>query len=335
MKYPISFCSAEKTNVEVLKYSEDGYNVPLAYGLFSAIDLFPSGDPIGDDWTAENTAQIAFLGKDCLKITGPTVDDWDQSYVIYEPKIMPTPGGVVTTKLFANHASVFALGLQEFDFTVDNPSLPTSWTAKLGEILQNPLNSTYVVFEGGYIKIVRGGPTGQTISKVKSWKISETGALQLITVSFVFTTTGYHIYVGQGDVTELIHQEIRSTLAQPAHGYCLVANVYSSDAEIGFTEPNFGYATSGYIRKAYIDVLNESVKLQANTLEFQKVLGYMTGSESGTIDVQFPDYSAVWYTLASLPTCPLILTGKVRHRVDFKLSGDIALKHQVFMSEVV
>ena len=109
MKYPISFCAGERTNVDILKYSEDGYNVPLAYGTFSAIDLFPTGGPIGPDWETANVSQVAFLGKDCLKISGPVTDDWDQSYVIYKPKILPTPGGVVSAKLFANHACVFSL----------------------------------------------------------------------------------------------------------------------------------------------------------------------------------------------------------------------------------
>ena len=212
--------------------------------------------------------------------------------------------------------------------------MPTTWTARQGDLTQNPLNSTFVILEGGYVKIMRGGPNGQIISIVKSWKISEVNAVKPISISFVFTTSGYNIYFGQGEQATLIHQEIRSTLVHPVNGYCLVANVYSSDAEVGFTEPNFRYATTGYLRKAYVDVQNEGVRLQANTLELQKIIAYLTGSESGTIDVQFPDLSAVWYTAASLLTCPLILTGKIRHRIDFKFSGDVALLHQVFISEV-
>ena len=333
MRYLVNMTGASLTNAEILKKSTDDAQISLQLG--ASPDAFDAHDDTVINtalWAANGSGNTegAFLGTNCIKIAGPTSPAWDTDGVVYKPAITPTVGTAIMGQAILSDGGRFAIGLQEYSYTVDDVAAPTTWTLKY-DTVQTTDNSTYLVFEAGRIVVYRGGSAGQQIVvDDTAWTVSETGKVRPIYYAFVFASNGYQIYVNQPtvwDAPKLIHTEVRSNNQHPTDGYSFCVNKYFPDSTLGF----YGLCTafkSDATASMYIVVDSTSTSLKASTLGLNESIGGIL-SQNGSVAVQFPKVSPKWYTLTELAASSLELTGYIGHTMTIKLTGDATVAHPV------
>jgi len=335
----VNFAGASVTNGSIQKYLIDALNVaqlPGEFGVKPAV-VDPLNDTVVDPtkWAIKGVSvtEGAYLGRNCLLLDGPpTTLGYDTDGVVYMPAIVGTVGEIWHCKLIMTDAIDWLVGLQEYAFTVNNLITPTNWFLKY-LTAQVPDNSTYIRFSPGRIQIVRGGSAGPVVNVANSaWLAShptDTTKQYPIHVAFIFTLTGFQIWVHQPGVwaeARLIHTEVRSTGTKPPNGYSFCVNKYSTDSRLGVFDPSTGFRNDCVVSGAVIDTALIQDEVQLNTLLMDYETGGVIG-QNGSIAVRFPTLSPRSYSPAQIPELIDVLSGAHQHPVEFLLSGDIVLRH--------
>ena len=335
MKHIIDLKDATLVNAEITKSSDD--TIEAALQIAPESDAFDdhSGESIDTALWADigTNTEGAFLGTNCIKLAGPTTPAWDVDGIIYKPPVVVTTTNVglaLTCQLILEEGGTFAVGLQEYAFTVDDIGTPTTWTMKF-LTAQSADNSTYVVFESGRIVVYRGGIAGERkVIADSAWTVSETGAVKPIYVTFWFSSNGYEIVVNQPQVwsePKTIHTEVRSLGTHPAAGYSFCVNKFYSDSLLGFYGLSNVFKT-GAQANAYVLVEDTAVQLMINTLQANPVIGGLV-KQDGSVSYQFPKVSQKWFTQTELALSQVRLTGQIAHEIRFKLTQDAVIEHPV------
>ena len=335
MKHIIDLKQATLVNSEITKTSIDD--------IGAALQIAPESDAFDDHsggvidstlWASIGTnTEGAFLGVDCIKLAGPTSPIWDADGIIYKPPVVVTSSNVglaLTCQVILEEGGTFAVGLQEYDFTVDSVVTPATWTLKFLQA-QSADNSTFVVFESGRIVVYRGGINGERkVISDSAWTVSETGAVRPIYVTFWFSSNGYEIIVNQPQVwtaPRTIHTEVRSLGSHPTDGYSFCIDKFYSDSLLGFYGLSNVFKSSAQAN-AYVLVEDTSVQLLTNTLDANPTIGGLV-KQDGAVSYQFPKVSQKWYTQTELAQSQVKLTGQIAHEIRFKLTQDAVIEHPV------
>ena len=331
----VNFTGASVTNGEILSYLIDALGaavLPRSFGVKPSVV-----DPL-DDVTVDPTkwailgsavSEGAYLNRNCILLDGPpSILGYDSDGVIYKPAIMGTVGGLWHSKFIMTDNIEWVAGLQEYDFTGAPGSYLLKYTAA-----QVPDNSTMIRFRPGRIQIVRGGQAGVYIDVPNSsWLASHpTDATKQypVNIAFVFTLTGYQIWIHQPGVWEaarLVHTETRSNGQQPSNGYSFCVNKHDTTSRLGFYDPSTGFRNDCVVSGTVIDTATIEDEVQLNTL----LVNYETGGvigQSGTVQVRFPTYSPQSFLPSQIPELVDVLSGSNQYPVEFLLSGDVSVKH--------
>jgi len=148
-------------------------------------------------------------------------------------------------------------------------------------------------------------------------------------VAFVFTRTGFQIWVHQPGVwaaARLVHTETRSTLAPPTNGYSFCLNKYTTDSPMGLFDPSTGFRNDCVVSGAVVHTSGLFDQVQLNTLDVNHETGGVIG-QNGFVTVRFPTLGPTAYTLAQVAELAAVLSDADQHPVEFLLSGDVSLKH--------
>ncbi len=335
----VDFTGASIVNGQILSYLKDALGVATLPGEFAPDPLVV--DPLDDvnvnpalwNVTGVGVAEGPYLGRNCIKMGGPTDPPvYDSNGIIYKPALPGAIGDMWHAKLIMTDNIEWLAGLQEYQFTVDNISSPTTWTLKYG-VVQVPDNSTYIRFRPGRIQIVRGGSAGQFIDVPDSaWLAShptDVSRQYPINIAFVFTQSGYQIWVHQPGVwaaARLVHTETRSTLAPATNGYSFCVNKFTSDSTLGFYDPSTGFRNDAVVSGATIHCADLLDQVQLNTMDVLFETGGIIG-QNGFVTVRFPTLGPTAYTLAQVAELAAVLSDANLHPVEFLLSGDVSLKY--------
>jgi hypothetical protein len=335
----IDFSGASISNGQILSYLKDALGVAILPGEFApdpqVVD--PLDDTVIDPakWATVGgfVSEGSYLGRDAIMIAGPLSPlAFDTDGVIYKPAIVPAVGAMWHSKFIMTDAVEWLAGLQEYAFTVDNVVTPTTWTLKYG-IAQVAENSTYLRFRPGRIQVVRGGSAGQFIDiPDSSWLAShptDVSKQYPISIAFVFTLTGYQIWVHQPGVwaaARLVHTETRASLVQPVDGYSFCVNKYSTDSLLGFFDPSTGFRNDAVVTGGVIHCAGLLDQVLLNTLNTNFQTGGVIG-QNGFVTVRFPTLGPTAYTLAQVRELSAVLSDAEQHPIEFLLSGDVALRH--------
>lgn len=334
----VDFSQASVVNGQILSYLEDALGVAILPGSFSPdpVVVDPLDDAVIDatKWAmvAGGASEGPYLGHNSIQMTAPASPDYDVSGLIYKPAIPGTVGGLWHAKFIMTDNIEWLAGLQEYAFTVDSVVVPTTWTLKY-KVAQVPSNSTYLRFRPGRIQVVRGGQAGAFVDVPDSaWLAShptDVSRQYPIHIGFVFTRTGYQIWVhqpGVWDAAKLVHTETRSSGVHPVNGYSFCVNKFTSDSTLGFYHPSTGFRTDAQVNGAVIHCATLQDLVQLNTL----VADYETGGvigQNGFVTVRFPTLGPTAYTLDQAQELAAQLGGAHQHPIEFVLAGDVALKH--------
>lgn len=335
----VDFSGATVVNGQILSYLKDALGVAILPGEFAPDPLVvdPLNDTIVDPtkWATVGVGvtEAPYLGRNCIIMAGPAVPlAYDTDGVIYKPALVGNVGDMWHAKFIMTDNIEWLAGLQEYAFTVDNVVTPTTWTLKY-LIAQVPDNSTYLRFRPGRIQVVRGGSSGQFIDISDSaWLAShptDVSKQYPINIAFVFTRTGYQIWVHQPGVwvaAKLVHTETRSTLAPPTNGYSFCVNKYSTDSLLGFFDPSTGFRNDAVVSGGVMHCSGLLDQVQLNTLDTNFETGGVIG-QNGFVTVRFPTLGPTAYTLAQVAELAAVLSDADQHPVEFLLSGDVSLKH--------
>jgi hypothetical protein len=335
----VDFSGASITNGQILSYLKDALGVAILPGEFApdpqVVD--PLDDTVVDPakWAVvgSGVSEGTFLGRDAIIMSGPAVPPaYDTDGVIYKPAIAGAIGAMWHSKFILTEAVEWLAGLQEYAFTVDNVVTPTTWSLKYNTP-QVPDNSTMIRFRPGRIQIVRGGASGQFIDVPdSSWLAShptDVSRQYPLNVAFVFTQTGFQIWVhqpGVWDAARLVHTETRSALTQPTNGYSFCVNKYTTDSFLAFFDPSTGFRNDAVVSGAVMHCATIQDQVQLNTLDVDFETGGVIG-QNGFVTVRFPTLGPTAYTLAQVAELAAVLSDADQHPVEFLLSGDVALKH--------
>ncbi len=340
----VDFTGASIVNGQILSYLKDALGVAILPGEFAPDPLVV--DPLDDTvinpalWsvTGAGVTEGAYLGHDCLKVAGPLVPPaYDTDGVIYKPALLGAVGDMWHAKFIMTDNIEWLAGLQEFQYTVDSVVAPTTWTLKYG-IAQVPDNSTYIRFRPGRVQIVRGGSGGLFTDVPNSaWLAShptDVSKQYPINIAFVFTATGYQIWVHQPGVwaaARLVHTETRSTLAPATYGYSFCVNKFTTDSTLGFFHPSTGFRNDAAVSGATMHCADILDQVQLNTMDVRHETGGIIG-QNGFVTVRFPTLSPTAYTLAQVAELGAVLSDANLHPVEFLLSGDVSLKYPTRVS---
>jgi hypothetical protein len=335
----IDFSGASVVNGQVLSYLKDALGVAILPGEFAPDPLVV--DPLDDatidpaKWATVGSfvGETVYLGRNAIVISGPLIPpDYDTDGVIYKPALPGNVGDMWHAKFIMTDNIEWLAGLQEYAFTVNNVVTPTSWSLKY-KIAQVPDNSTMIRFRPGRIQVVRGGSAGQFIDIPDSaWLAShptDVSRQYPINVAFVFTQTGYQIWVHQPGVwaaARLIHTETRSTLAVAPDGYSFCVNKFTTDSALGFFDPSTGFRNDAVVSGGVVRCATLLDQVQLNTLDVNHETGGVIG-QNGFVTVRFPTLGPTAYTLAQVAELAAVLSDANQHPVEFLLSGDVSLKH--------
>jgi len=331
----VDFSGASIVNGQILSYLKDALDVAILPGEFApdpqVVDLLTPGPIDTAKWAAIGAlvTQASFLGRNALRMSGPLVPPaYDTDGVIYKPAILGNVGGMWHSKFIMTDNIEWLAGLQEYDFTGG----PGAFNLKYNTP-QVPDNSTYLRFRPGRIQVVRGGANGQFIDiPDSSWLAShptDVSRQYPINIAFIFTQTGFQIWVHQPGVwaaARLVHTETRSTLVQPTNGYCFCVDKFTTDSPLALLDPSTGFRNDAVISGSVMHCATILDQVQLNTLDVNFETGGVIG-QNGFVTVRFPTLSPTSYTLAQVAELAAVLSNANQHPVEFLLSGDISLKH--------
>lgn len=335
----VDFSGAVVTNGQILSYLKDALGVATLPGEFApdpqVVDPLDDAaiDPAKWATVGVGVSEGSYLGRNAIIMSGPAVPPaYDTDGVIYKPALAASVGDIWHSKFILTDAVEWLAGLQEYAFTVDSVVAPTTWSLKY-TAPQVPDNSTMIRFRPGRIQIVRGGSAGQFVDVPDSaWYASHPSDVSKqypINIAFVFTQTGYQIWVhqpGVWDAARLVHTETRSTLTQPADGYSFCVNKYTTDSFLAFFDPSTGFRNDAVVSGSVMHCATLEDQIQLNTLNVDYETGGVIG-QNGFVTVRFPTLGPTAYTLAQVAELAAVLSDAHQHPVEFLLSGDVALKH--------
>lgn len=321
-------------DAEVISYLEPpAETVPeLVASKPDAIDDHDDASVDTAKWDVTGTvAEQALLGVDGLTITGPGTPGYDAAGVIYKPAIAHVTGKLVMARFIMEHPVEFVVALQEFGFTVDNVGTPTTWDLKHTSA-QDLRNSMGLRVSPGALYFFEGGEPGneEKILGLPSTP-SETGKLYPIQVGFVFTATGWNIYVhllGLWDAPQLVKSYVRPGGTHNADGYALCVNVHTADDDLHFYNMANNFKSNAQVNGGRIIVASEGDSVVISSLDLEDAIGFNMG-KTGTVNVRIPDHSSSLLTLAEIAQVTAKLTGSHVYPIEFELNGDAALKHPV------
>jgi len=335
----VDFSGASISNGQILSYLKDALGVAMLPGEFApdaqVVDPLTPGPIDTAKWNAVGSfvTQAAYLGRNSIVMSGPLVPPaYDTDGLIYKPALAGSIGSMWHSKFIMTDNIEWLAGLQEYAFTVDSVVTPTTWMLKY-LIAQVPDNSTYLRFRPGRIQVVRGGSTGQFIDIPNSaWLAShptDVSKQYPVNIAFVFTRTGYQIWVHQPGVwvaARLVHTETRSTMAPPANGYSFCVNKFTTDSPLGYFDPSTGFRNDAVVSGAVMHCATLLDQIQLNTLNVNYETGGIIG-QNGFVTVRFPTLGPAAYTLAQVAELAAVLSDADQHPVEFLLTGDVSLKH--------
>jgi len=321
-------------DAEIISYLEP--STELVPALVAAkpdpVDPFDDASIDPAKWsTTGSVAEQAFLGVDGLTITGPTTPGYDQAGVVYKPAITSAAGKMVLARCIMDHPVEYVLSLQEYAFTVDSIVTPTTWTLK-HLIAQDLRNSMGVRVAPGALYFFEGGASGveEFIMSLPS-KPSISGEIRPIQVGFIFTATGFDIYVhlpGLWTQPVLAKQYTRPGGSHSLNGYSLCVDAYTADNDLHFYDPAYNFKSNAMITGARIVTANLNDQVVISSLLPTQQIGFNMG-KTGSINVRIPDYSASLLTLDQVAQVTAKLSGKRVYPIEFELNGDAALAHPV------
>jgi hypothetical protein len=188
--------------------------------------------------------------------------------------------------------------------------------------------------------VIRGGSSGEEIDiegapAYRASHPTNNRKQYPITIGILFTSTGFSFYVSMPGITDgpvLIHTEDRGT-SHPAGGWVLAVNKWSDANTLGVydfvVDGSQPFLSGVIVTGGKIVVANEADVVQIASLAVLNGEGFNLGLD-GTVSVRFPTLdSATFWTPTQLAGRTETLTGELEYPVDFKLSGDYALKHPV------
>jgi hypothetical protein len=331
----LDFSNLALSGCEVLSYLE-----PETEGIPAAIGTKPDPyDPFDDatidtsKWAVTGTVtEQAFLGVDGLTITGPATPGYDQAGVIYKPAITAAVGKTVLSRYIMSHPTEFAVALQEYAFTVDSVVTPTTWTLKYLTAPQDLRNSMGLIFTLSGLFFFEGGDAGnkELLLRVPS-RVSRLGEINPIQAAFVFTASGFDIYVhlpGYWDQFQLVKSYARPGGSHASDGYSLCVNAWTADDDLHFYDPASSFKSNTEVLGARILAASEQDQVVIGSMSVLNEIGTQIGG-LGSVGVRIPDYSSSLLTLEDLAQVTEKLTGKNVYEVEFVLTGDAVLKYPV------
>lgn len=297
-----------------------------------AIDDHDNASIDAAKWDTTGTvAEQAFLGVDGLTIAGPGSPGYDAAGVIYKPAIAAVTGKLVLARFIMEHPVEYVVAFQEFGFTVDDVGTPTTWDLK-HTLAQDLRNSMGLKVAPGALYFFEGGDLGneEKILGLPSTP-SEAGDLFPIQVGFIFTATGWDIYVhllGLWDTPKLVKSYVRPGSSHNADGYALCVNVHTADDDLHFYNMANNFKSNCQVNGGRIMAANVGDSVIISSLDLEEGIGLLQG-KTGTVNVRIPDYSSSLLTLAEVAQVTDKLTGKQVYPIEFELNGDASLKHPV------
>jgi hypothetical protein len=324
-------------DAEVISYLE-----PPAETIPKQVSAKPAAIDNHDDasidtakWdTLGTVVEQAFLGVNGLTITGPGSPGYDQAGVIYKPAIAAVTGKLVLSRFIMEHPVEYVVALQEYDFTVDNVVTPTTWDLKHTPA-QDLRNSMGLKVAPGALYFFEGGELGveEKILGLPSTP-SETGKIYPIQVGFIFTATGWDIYVhliGLWDAPQLVKSYVRPGSSHNADGYSLCVNVHTADDDLHFYNMANNFKSNAQVNGGRIMAAGVGDSVIISSLELEEGVGLLMG-KTGSINVRIPDYSSSLLTLEEISQVTEKLTGKQVYPIEFELNGDASILHPVRIS---
>jgi hypothetical protein len=274
----------------------------------------------------------AFLGVNGLRVTGPAIPAFDSAGVIYKPAILASVGKMVLARAIMDHPSEFIFALQEYDFTVDIPLAPTTWTLKHLVFPQDLRNSMGLRVSPGALYWFEGGASGteEFVAALPS-KMSKVGEVYPIQVAFVFTATGWDIWAhlpGIWSEPSLVKRYVRPSSTHNTWGYSFCTNVRTADDYLHFYNLANYFRSNAMVTGARIVTSNLQDTVPVGSILLTTEDGF-NASQPGTIRVRVPDYSAGLLTLAQLAEVVWGLSGKNTYEVQIEMSGDTSVLHPI------
>lgn len=297
----------------------------------NTLDAFSGGVIDTAKWATVGTVtQQAFAGIRGLSVDGPATPAWDSAGVIYKPAISAVSGRVVFARAILDHSAEWVFSLQEYAFTVDSVVTPTTWSLKYATAPQDLRNSMGLRFSLGSLYFFEGGQAGneELVAQLPA-RGSASGSVFPVQIAFVFTATGWDLYVhlpGVWDMPRLVKQYTRPGGQHAANGYSFCTNVYTADSLLHFYDLAYYFLNGVLVQGAKIVTANEDDRVMIGSMIVGNQIG-VNANQVGTVYVRIPEYSSTAYTLAQLAEITDFLTGKQVYDVEFELSGDAAILH--------
>lgn len=282
--------------------------------------------------TTGAVTEQAWLGVNGLRITGPGAPAYDVAGVIYKPALLASVGRMVLARAIMDHPAEFIFALQEYAFTVDSVVLPTTWTLKYLVAPQDLRNSIGLRWAPGALYFFEGGVGGnEEFVAALPAKMSKTGEVYPLQVAFIFTQTGWDIWVhipGVWAEPEMVKRYTRPGGIHAVYGYSFCANVRTADDYVHFYNLANFFQSNAMVTGARIVTSNLGDTVPVGSILVTTKEGY-NAAQPGTVRVRVPDYGVGLYTLDQLAEIVYGLTGKHVYEVQFELNGDIAIEHPV------
>ena len=302
----------------------------------NALDPHLGGVIDTSKWEPVGTVvQQAFADIRGLSITGPATPAWDTAGVIYKPAIAAQVGRMVFARTILDHSAEYVFSLQEYAFTVDDVVTPTTWDLKHAVTPQDLRNSMGLRYSLGSLYFFEGGAAGneELVSELPA-RGSASGAVYPIQVAFVFTATGWDIFVhlpGIWAAPKLVKQYTRPGNLHAADGYSFCTDVYTADSFLHFYNLSYYFLNGVLVTGAKVITANTSDRVMIGSMLVGNQIG-VNANQVGTVYVRIPDYSNTAYTLEQLAEITDYLTGKQVYDIEFELSGDAAIQHPIRIS---
>lgn len=276
--------------------------------------------------------EASYIGIDGLLAAAPSTPGWDQAGAVYKPAILAQVGRMVMARAVAEHPVEFMLGFQEYDFTVDNPALPTTWTLKQTVAPQDLRNSMGLIWRAGSLYFFEGGAAGnEEYLAACPWRGSSAGNLFPLQVAFIFTATGWEIWAhlpGVWDRALKVKEYVRPGSGHNPLGYSFCWNKFTADDSLAFYNMAFEFKSNALLQGARVITANASDYVYPGSLVAADNQG-VNAAKPGVLRVRFPTMGTALYTLAQLAQITQHLTGAQLYAVDFELNGDVVLDHPV------
>lgn len=281
--------------------------------------------------TVGTVTEQTWLGVDGLTIDGGATPAYDQAGVIYKPAITAANGKVVFCRAIMERPVEYIMCLQEYDFT----GAPGSYSLKYTTAPQDLRNSMGLRIAPGAVYFFEGGAAGnEEFLMALPSRPSVTGEVYPIQVAFVFTATGWNIYMhlpGIWSDPQVVKAYTRPGGVHATNGYCFCSNLRSSEDKVHQYELSNFFKSNVLVTGGRIITANETDQVVISGIQVDEKEG-VNAFQPGSVLVRVPDYSSNLLTLEQLAEVTEKLTGKQVYAIEFELNGDVGIKHPVRVS---